>query len=294
MGVFHPLPKVDGQAMFSPMPELPEVETVCRGLALALEGRRLTHARTYRADLRRPFPPAFAERLQGRRVDKITRRAKYLTLLLDDGWVWIAHLGMSGRMLVGPADANPPGKHDHLIVETEEGQRVTYNDARRFGLMDLCPRTDLTNHPLFAALGPEPLDDSFTPKILATALGKRSGPIKTALLDQSLVAGIGNIYASEALFRAGIAPDRSAATVSLKETNRLVAAIKAVLIAAIAAGGSSLRDHRRTDGELGYFQHSFAVYDREGLPCPNCDCAEGVRRLVQSGRSTFYCAKRQR
>jgi formamidopyrimidine-DNA glycosylase len=276
------------------MPELPEVETVCRGLALALEGRRLVGVRTYRADLRRPFPPSFAERLQGRRVLKIARRAKYLTLFLDDGWVWLAHLGMSGRMLIGPADGSAPAKHDHLVVETDDGQRVTYNDARRFGLMDLCPEADLACHPLLADLGPEPLAEAFTPAVLARALAGRSGPIKTALLDQTLIAGIGNIYASEALFRAGIDPARAAGGIGRKETGRLVAAIRSVLTEAIEAGGSSLRDHRRTDGELGYFQHSFTVYDKEGLPCPNCTCAEGIRRLVQSGRSTFYCAKRQR
>jgi formamidopyrimidine-DNA glycosylase len=160
--------------------------------------------------------------------------------------------------------------------------------------MDLCPQADLAAHPLLAALGPEPLDDAFTPAVLASALAGRSGPIKIALLDQTLIAGIGNIYASEALFRAGIAPTRSAASIGLKRAESLVAAIKAVLAEAIEAGGSSLRDHRQPNGELGYFQHAFAVYDREGLPCPNCTCAEGVRRLVQSGRSSFYCAKRQR
>lgn len=276
------------------MPELPEVETVCRGLALALEGRRLVRVQVYRADLRRPFPPAFAERLQGRRVLRIARRAKYLTVFLDDGWVWLAHLGMSGRMLVGPADDSPPGKHDHVIVETDDGSRVAYNDARRFGLMDLCPEANLADHPLLADLGPEPLADSFTPAVLARALAGRSGPIKAALLDQTLIAGIGNIYASEALFRARIDPTRPAAAIGTRQVGHLVAAIRSVLSEAILAGGSSLRDHRRTDGELGYFQHSFAVYDKEGMPCPDCDCAQGVRRIVQSGRSTFYCAKRQR
>lgn len=276
------------------MPELPEVETVCRGLSMALEGRRLNAVRLMRQDLRLPFPPDFAERLIGRRIDKIARRAKYITVFLDDGWVWLAHLGMSGRMLVGQCDGTLPGKHDHVIVETECGRRVTYNDPRRFGLMDLIAADGLADHPLLCDLGPEPLADGFTADVLAAALAGRSGPIKTALLDQTLVAGIGNIYACEALFRAGIAPTRPASDISGKRVERLVAALKAVLTEAIAAGGSSLRDHRRPDGELGYFQHAFSVYDREGMPCPGCTCATGVSRLVQSGRSTFYCAKRQR
>ncbi|MDR3437528.1 bifunctional DNA-formamidopyrimidine glycosylase/DNA-(apurinic or apyrimidinic site) lyase [Telmatospirillum sp.] len=276
------------------MPELPEVETVCRGLAEALQGRLLVRAATFRADLRRPFPPAFAERLQGRRIETIARRAKYMTLYLDDGWVWLIHLGMSGRMLIGPADDAPPGKHDHVLVETDQGRRVTYNDARRFGLMDLFPAADMSNHPLLKGLGPEPLDDAFTPAVLSRALVGKSGPIKTVLLDQTVVAGIGNIYASESLFRARILPDRPAETITGKQSERLVKAIKSVLTEAIAAGGSSLRDHRRPNGELGYFQHAFAVYDREGEPCPGCTCAEGVRRIVQAGRSTFFCAKRQK
>ncbi len=171
---------------------------------------------------------------------------------------------------------------------------MSYNDARRFGLMDLVPAAELSRHPLLASLGPEPLEDAFTPAVLKAALAGRSTPIKVALLDQTLIAGIGNIYASEALFRAGIAPDRAAGDIGAKSIARLVDAIKSVLLEAIAAGGSSLRDHRRTDGELGYFQHAFAVYDREGQPCPDCDCREGVRRRTQAGRSTFYCAKRQR
>lgn len=276
------------------MPELPEVETVCRGLAIALEGRRLHRVRLLRPDLRLPFPPSFAERLQGRRVERIARRAKYLTLFLDDGWVWLAHLGMSGRMLVGLCNDAEPGRHDHVIVDTEDGHRVVYNDPRRFGMMDLVAAERLAEHPLLCELGPEPLAEDYTAAVLSAALAERSGPIKTALLDQTLVAGIGNIYACEALFRAGIAPDRPAYSVAGRRAARLVAALKEVLTEAIAAGGSSLRDHRRPDGELGYFQHSFSVYDREGLPCPGCTCAEGIRRIVQSGRSTFYCAKRQR
>ena len=276
------------------MPELPEVETVCRGLAAALEGRRLAAVSVRRADLRRPFPPDFAARLTGRRVERVERRAKYFTLRLDDGWVLLGHLGMSGRMIIGPADDTPPGRHDHVILLTEDGQRVVFSDPRRFGLMDLVPAQTLAAHPLLAALGPEPLDDAFVWPVLEAAMSGRRSPIKTVLLDQTVVAGIGNIYASEALFRAGILPTRDAGSLTAAQGRKLVAAIKAVLAAAIAAGGSSLRDHRQTTGELGYFQHSFAVYDREGEACPGCTCRTGVQRLVQGGRSTFYCAKRQR
>jgi formamidopyrimidine-DNA glycosylase len=276
------------------MPELPEVETVCRGLAVALEGRRLTEVRVLRPDLRRPFPPDFAARLRGRRVTAVKRRAKYMTLFLDDGWVLLGHLGMSGRMLIGPCDDSAPGKHDHVILETDQGIRVAYNDSRRFGLMDLVAADDLADHPLLRDLGPEPLDDAFTAKVLSEALADRTTPIKPALLDQRIVAGIGNIYACEALFRAGIAPDRRAASVAGADAARLVLAIKTVLREAIAAGGSSLRDHRQPNGELGYFQHAFAVYGREGQPCPGCTCREGIRRITQAGRSTFHCAKRQK
>lgn len=276
------------------MPELPEVETVCRGLAMALEGRRLTAVQVRRPDLRLPFPPDFAERLTGRRILKVARRAKYWTLALDDGWVVLGHLGMSGRMLVGPRTEGPAGKHDHVIFDTDDGQRVVYQDPRRFGLMDLLAAEGLADHSLLRGLGPEPLDDAFTPAVLSAALAGRQCPIKTTLLDQKVVAGLGNIYVSESLFRAGISPSRSAATVAGKRAERLVPAIKAVLTEAIAAGGTTLRDHRRPDGELGYFQHSFAVYDRAGEPCPGCDCAPGIRRIVQAGRSTFYCAKRQK
>ncbi len=279
--------------MLSAMPELPEVETVRRGLAMAMEGRRIAAVTLRRNDLRRPFPPDFALRLTGRRIVEVGRRAKYLTFFLDDDWVLLGHLGMSGRMLVGLAHPGPPGKHDHVLFDTDDGRRIVYQDPRRFGLMDLVEAARLTEHPLLRGLGPEPLDDAFTPPVLSAALAGRNGPIKTALLDQKLVAGLGNIYASEALFRAGIAPDRRASTVAGRRAAKLVPAIKAVLREAIAAGGSSLRDHRRPNGELGYFQHAFAVYDREGQPCPGCDCATGIRRMVQSGRSTFYCGKRQ-
>lgn len=280
-------------AMLQPMPELPEVEIVCRGLALALEGRRLTGVTVRRGDLRRPIPAGFARQLTGRQVTRVSRRAKYLMLWLDNGQVVLGHLGMSGRMLVSKADGRPPGKHDHVIFMTDDGAQVTYCDPRRFGLLDLLSREALQDDPRLCGLGPEPLEEIFTWKLLEKALAGRSSAIKITLLDQTVVAGIGNIYASEALFRAGIRPSRAAGSVKATEGRRLVKAIKAVLQDAIAAGGSSLRDHRRTDGELGYFQHSFAVYDREGQPCPNCDCAEGIQRIVQGGRSTFYCAKRQ-
>jgi formamidopyrimidine-DNA glycosylase len=276
------------------MPELPEVETVRRGLGAALQGRRLVRVEQRRADLRRPFPAGFAQRLTGRRVVALGRRGKYLTLSLDDGWVLLIHLGMSGRLLVDPPDTALPGPHDHVRFDTDGGSRVVFQDPRRFGLMDLVPAAQLVDHPLLRHMGPEPLEDGFTPAILAAALAGKSGPIKAALLDQTVVAGIGNIYACEALFRAGIAPVRPAGSLRPARLARLVAAIKTVLVEAIAAGGSSLRDHRRPDGELGYFQHAFAVYDRQDEPCPGCDCATGIRRIVQSGRSTFYCAKRQR
>jgi formamidopyrimidine-DNA glycosylase len=276
------------------MPELPEVETVRRGLAMALEGRRLDRVVVLRPDLRRPFPEDFAHRLEGRRILSLGRRAKYLTLTLDDGWTVLSHLGMSGRMLVGPADDAAPGKHDHVILHTDQGMRVIFNDPRRFGMMDLVSSIALAEHPLLRDLGPEPLEGSFTAQVLIARLRGRSTPIKSALLDQTLVAGLGNIYVNEALFRAHIAPTRDAGSVSSADAKRLVTAIKAVLTEAIAVGGSSLRDHRRPDGELGYFQHSFAVYDREGQPCPDCNCTTGITRVVQSGRSSFYCAKRQR
>jgi len=276
------------------MPELPEVETVRLGLEIAMAGRRLSRVQQRRPDLRRPFPPFFAERLTGRRIESLSRRAKYFALHLDDGAAVLVHLGMSGRMLVGRQDDTPPGAHDHVIFDLDDGGRVTFNDARRFGLMDLTDTADLLSHPLLRDLGPEPLDKAFTPKVLAAGLAGRSSAVKVVLLDQTVVAGLGNIYVSEALYRAGIAPVREAHSVKPRELDKLVPAIKDVLTEAIAAGGSSLRDHRRPDGELGYFQHGFKVYDREGEPCPGCTCKEGIRRLVQGGRSTFYCAKKQR
>jgi formamidopyrimidine-DNA glycosylase len=282
------------------MPELPEVETVRRGLAGVLVGKRIARLDQRRADLRIPLPDNFAARVEGRRVVALERRAKYMLARLDDEQVWLIHLGMSGRMGILPAGHNhpPAGPHDHVIFETEDGVMVRFTDARRFGLMTLCPAAELPQHPLIQGLGPEPLAEDFTGARLAAALKGKKTPIKSAILDQRVVAGIGNIYACESLYYAGISPRRSAHTVQGARADRLVAAIKEVLTAAIAAGGSSLRDHVQPSGELGYFQHSFAVYDREGQACRRCESQMGtdilVRRMVQAGRSTFYCASHQR
>jgi len=282
------------------MPELPEVETVRLGLVPVLEGHRLTGVEVRRPDLRVPIPDNFAARLRGRRVVRLERRAKYLLVHFDDGGdMALIHLGMSGRMVVeGPGQGNaprPPSPHDHVVFETDAGARVVFNDPRRFGLMTLIAPGAAADHPLLAGLGPEPLAPSFSAEDLARRLRGKAAPIKAALLDQRVVAGLGNIYVCESLFRAGLSPRRRAGTVQGGRADRLHAAIVAVLREAIAAGGSSLRDHRRPDGELGYFQHSFSVYGREDERCPGCDCKGGViRRIVQSGRSTFYCPTRQR
>lgn len=279
------------------MPELPEVETVRRGLAPFFEGRVLQRVAQRRPDLRRPFPEDFERRLTGRRVTAARRRAKYMLWDLDDGWSLIIHLGMSGRMVLGDAWPQAPGPHDHVIFAADSGKTVIFSDPRRFGLMDLAETARLGEHPLFADLGPEPLGNEFSGPVLAARLQGRKSPLKTVLLDQKTVAGLGNIYVAEALFIAGLHPARLAAEVTAQEAERLAAAVRAVLERAIAAGGSSLRDYVQADGELGYFQHDFAVYDREGRACGACDCdvtaTGGVRRIVQAGRSTFYCPQRQ-
>ncbi|WP_114395452.1 bifunctional DNA-formamidopyrimidine glycosylase/DNA-(apurinic or apyrimidinic site) lyase [Oleisolibacter albus] len=280
------------------MPELPEVETVRRGLAMKLEGRVLKRVRQYRPDLRFPLPADFATRMTGRRVLSLDRRAKYILARLDDGMVWMTHLGMSGSMVVKPGPAGTPAPHDHLVFETDDGWVVTYNDVRRFGFMDLIDEDRLDSHPLLASLGPEPLGNGFNATQLSDRLAGKVTPIKAALLDQTVVAGLGNIYVCESLFRAGIDPTRPAQTVAGADAERLVPVIRQVLTEAIAAGGSTLRDFVQSDGELGYFQHSFTVYGREGQPCPGCTCdmekTGGIARIVQSGRSTFYCPRRQR
>jgi formamidopyrimidine-DNA glycosylase len=279
------------------MPELPEVETVMRGLQVRLEGRILLRAVARRPDLRWPLPVGLAARLTGSRVISFRRRAKYILMRLDSGWSVLLHLGMSGRMLLEPVGRNDITLHEHLELETDDGWRVGFVDPRRFGSVDLIETDREDSHRLLSGLGPEPLDDAFSVAVLSTALQGKRTPIKAALLDQKIVAGLGNIYVCEALFRAGISPQRLAHSVPGARAKRLVPAIKQTLTEAIAAGGSSLRDYVQTNGELGYFQHAFKVYGREGEPCPACaDSAscDGVRRIVQSGRSTFYCPVIQR
>jgi formamidopyrimidine-DNA glycosylase len=280
------------------MPELPEVETIRRGLAARLEGRRLRRVEQRRPDLRQAMPARLRQRLEGRRVERLDRRAKYLLMRLDDGAVLILHLGMSGRLLIGGKTAEPPDRHDHLILETDDGTVVRFNDARRFGLVDLTSEAELAGHKLFQGLGPEPLGNDFNGPVLAASLAGKATPIKAALLDQKVVAGLGNIYVAESLFWAGLSPKRLARTVQGERAERLAQAVRRVLNEAIEAGGSTLRDYVQASGELGYFQHRFAVYDRAKQACPGCDCTlartGGIRRIVQAGRSTFYCPRRQR
>jgi formamidopyrimidine-DNA glycosylase len=274
------------------MPELPEVETVCRGLEGPLVGRRLDKITQRRANLRWPFPVDFAKRLEGRRILRLHRRAKFILADLDDGWVWMTHLGMSGRMYIHQGLAPEPGKHDHILIETDGGHTVVYQDHRRFGMMDLVPADKLDEHRLLRNIGPEPLGNQFDGISLSDALRGRRTPIKSALLDQKIVAGLGNIYVCEALFYAGISPRRLATSVAGRRAERLVPAIRDVLTRAIAKGGSTLRDYVQASGELGYFQHEFSVYGREGEPCHHCQ--KPITRLVQAGRSTFFCSKCQR
>jgi formamidopyrimidine-DNA glycosylase len=280
------------------MPELPEVETVRRGLIPVLVGRKLKRVAVRRGDLRRPLPKDFARRLSGRRVAAIDRRGKFLLVRLDGGDVLIVHLGMSGRLRVHDGKPPPLAAHDHVILVTDRDREVRFNDPRRFGLMALARADELARHPFLARLGPEPLDAAFDGRRLAARLEGRATSIKAALMDQRVVAGLGNIYVCESLFRARLSPRRRAGTVAGARAGRLARAIKAVLEEAIAAGGSSLRDHRQPSGELGYFQHRFAVYGREGGRCPGCTCdakrAGGIRRIAQGGRSTFYCPTQQR
>lgn len=278
------------------MPELPEVETVRAGLLPVMEGQLITLAQVNRPDLRFPLPEKMADRLSGQRVEGLRRRSKYILADLSSGETLLVHLGMSGRMLVSGATLGTfhhehpaPAKHDHVVFHMENGARVTFNDARRFGAMDLMSTERAGEHWLLKDLGPEPLGNGFHADYLAGRLSGRVMPVKAALLDQRIVAGLGNIYVSEVLFRARTDPRRAAGDLTATEIGELVPVIRTVLDEAIAAGGSSLRDYRQADGELGYFQHSFRVYDREGAPCPASGCAGTIHRIVQSGRSSFFC-----
>ena len=291
------------------MPELPEVETVRRGLAPVMEGSRIRRAELRRADLRFPFPPAFSQALEGRRIVSLGRRAKYLLIDIEGGDVVIAHLGMSGSFRVEGAVTETPGdfhiprgkdaRHDHVVfhLDTAEGERrVVYNDPRRFGFMDIARREDLSGHAFFRDLGTEPTGNALDADYIAGRFRGRRTPLKAALLDQKNIAGLGNIYVCEALWRAHLSPERLAGTLVTaagkpkKELVLLTEAIRQVIADAIEAGGSTLRDHIRADGSLGYFQHSFSVYDREREPCRTPGCTGTIGRIVQAGRSTFHCA----
>jgi formamidopyrimidine-DNA glycosylase len=291
------------------MPELPEVETVRRGLEAAMRGAQFVNIELRRRDLRFPFPKNFAARLAGRKVENLRRRAKYILIGLDDGQVLVLHLGMSGSFRIEDEKrAKTPGSfhrarskdvaHDHVVFHLSTGQRVIYNDPRRFGFMNIVEASKLDAHPLFRNVGIEPLGNELNGASLARLFAGKTAPLKTALGDQRLIAGLGNIYVNEALHRAGLSPRRAAGSIARKNgapterAERLAHAIREVLEEAVAAGGSSLRDHRQTNGELGYFQHKFRVYDREGQACPRCGGV--VRRIVQAGRATFFCGKCQK
>jgi formamidopyrimidine-DNA glycosylase len=293
------------------MPELPEVETVRRGLAPVMEGARFVEVVANRGDLRWPLPKDFVQRLKGQTVSGLGRRAKYLLADLSSGDVLVMHLGMSGSFrveqdsgMVTPGayyhDRSKDLAHDHVVFRMSSGATIRFNDPRRFGSMKLVPRTKLDAEPLLRALGPEPLGNEFDAAMLAAACRGKNTSLKAALLDQTVVAGLGNIYVCEAFSRALLSPKRKASTIANRNGTpneravKLIDAIKKVLQEAIEAGGSSLRDHRRTDGELGMFQHNFRVYDREGKPCPTCGCKGTIKRIVQNGRSTFFCPVCQR
>ena len=283
------------------MPELPEVETVRRGLNPAMQGVVIERADVNRPDLRWPFPERMAERLTGQRVERLRRRSKYILADLGSGETLLIHLGMSGRMTVSGDplgqfmhDHPMPEKHDHVVFHMANGARITFNDPRRFGAMDLLPTATAEQHKLLAVLGPEPLGNDFHEQHLIDAFRGKNTPVKSALLDQRIVAGLGNIYVCEALYRAGVSPRRKAGQISAPRVAALVPIIRQVLQEAIDAGGSSLRDFRQADGELGYFQHSFDVYGREGQPCRTADCGNTIQRITQSGRSSFYCTQCQR
>lgn len=273
------------------MPELPEVETVCRGLSDSILHQTITHVTLHRKNLRIPFPENFTETLTGQTIESINRRSKYILLTLTNGWIWIIHLGMSGRVVV--TDHQPPlQKHDHVVVTFNDNLTLTYHDPRRFGLMTLCPQNALDTHPLFCDLGVEPLLESCTGELLYQQLHPRRISIKQAIMNAHILVGVGNIYACESLFRSKILPTRLAYTITKTEANSLMKQIKEVLQEAIESGGSTLRDYMRSSGDLGYFQHQFHVYGREGKPC--ISCKQPIERIVQQNRSSFFCPKCQK
>lgn len=281
------------------MPELPEVETVKNGMAPRMLGRQIEKIDVRRKDLRVPFPLRLAEKTKSRTVNSLTRRAKYILVHLNDGQVLVIHLGMSGRITVlNDVKNHTPEKHDHMIIHLSDGGGVVFNDPRRFGLVYLLEDKEISSHAAFKDIGPEPLGNAFSGPVLYEKIRNKSTPIKVALLDQHVVAGVGNIYASEALHMAGIDPAKPAKDLTKAMAEKLVHAIRVVLEKAIAAGGSTLKDYRKSDGELGYFQHLFSVYDREGQPCPAEVCGgkkgRSIHKIVQGGRATYFCPKCQK
>ena len=283
------------------MPELPEVETVLRGISPILEGNQIDYAQVNRPDLRRPFPNNLAKRLKNRKINFLHRRSKYILIDLSGGETLIMHLGMSGRIMISQKVAgtfhhntNHSQKHDHFVLHLKDNHQLTFNDPRRFGIIDLLRTENLELSGMLSQIGPEPLSNSFNEAYFVSTLRLKKTNIKSALLDQRVVAGLGNIYVCEALFRAGISPKRQALRISHKKLSSLVPIIKEILLEAISSGGSSLRDFRNASGDLGYFQHSFDVYGREDQDCYNTECDSKIKRITQAGRSSFYCSNCQR
>ena len=283
------------------MPELPEVETVLRGISPILEGNQIDYAQVNRPDLRRPFPNNLAKRLKNRRINFLHRRSKYILIDLSEGETLIMHLGMSGRIMISQKvsgtfhhNTTHSQKHDHFILHLKDNHQLTFNDPRRFGVIDLLKTENLELSGMLSQIGPEPLSNSFNEAYFVSTMRLKKTNIKSALLDQRVVAGLGNIYVCEALFRAGISPKRQALRISHKKLSSLVPIIKEILLEAISSGGSSLRDFRNASGDLGYFQHSFDVYGREDQDCYNTECDSKIKRITQAGRSSFYCSNCQR
>ena len=283
------------------MPELPEVETVLRGISPILEGNQIDYAQVNRPDLRRPFPNNLAKRLKNRKINFLHRRSKYILIDLSGGETLIMHLGMSGRIMISQKVAgtfhhntNHSQKHDHFVLHLKDNHQLTFNDPRRFGVIDLLRTENLELSGMLSQIGPEPLSNSFNEAYFVSTMRLKKTNIKSALLDQSVVAGLGNIYVCEALFRAGISPKRQALRISRKKLSSLVPIIKEILLDAISSGGSSLKDFRNASGDLGYFQHSFGVYGREDQDCYNTECDSKIKRITQAGRSSFYCSNCQR